>query len=322
MPTTMSETLLSTSIARRFYLDGLSKSEIASELGISRFRVARLIEKAVRDGIVRIEFSYPVDDIDYELSSTLQALTGLRGTVVVKDTGSDLELMLDSLGRVAANTLQDIAGSDQILGIASNRVAEALTRNLQPFVSGAVVQLAGAWPGAITGQTSVEMVHTVARIADCTHYSFYAPLIASDAEAAAAIRRQVDVERATALFPRITTAVIGLGALRHGQTSLWQSLSEREREDTLASGAIGEICGMTFGSEGQAIETPLSQRAIGIKLQQLRVCPEVICLAFGAEKADAIIAGIKGKIIKTLITHVDCASSIIKRCDGIRLGDF
>jgi len=41
--------------ARRYFLDGASKIEIAQELGISRFRVARLLDAALRDGIVRIE---------------------------------------------------------------------------------------------------------------------------------------------------------------------------------------------------------------------------------------------------------------------------
>ncbi|WP_459094820.1 sugar-binding transcriptional regulator [Devosia sp. A449] len=312
----MSETILSTSVARRFYLDGLSKSEIANELGISRFRVARLIERAVRDGIVRIEFTYPVDEIDYELSAALQARTGLRGAVIVKDTGDDLELMLDSIGKVAASTIRDLASTSQILGIASTRVAEAMTRNLQPFANGAVVQLAGAWPGAVSGQTSVEMVHSIARISNSPSHSFYAPLIASDAEAAQAMRRQADVEKAAALFEQVTTAVIGLGALRDGQTSLWHSLTEQEIAEIRAGEAIGEICGMTYAADGRAVETSLSRRAIGVNLEQLRSCNEVICLAFGAEKADAILGAIRGGIVKTLITHERCARAILQLVDA------
>ena len=60
--------------ARRYFLDGASKSEIAEELGISRFKVARLLEAARRDGIVRIEIGTP-SDIDVELSTELTALT-------------------------------------------------------------------------------------------------------------------------------------------------------------------------------------------------------------------------------------------------------
>ena len=36
--------ILIASVARRYYLEGRSKVEIAEELGLSRFKVARLLE--------------------------------------------------------------------------------------------------------------------------------------------------------------------------------------------------------------------------------------------------------------------------------------
>jgi transposase len=44
--------VLSASVARRYYLDGRSKTEIADEFGLSRFKVARLIETARATGLV------------------------------------------------------------------------------------------------------------------------------------------------------------------------------------------------------------------------------------------------------------------------------
>ena len=38
--------ILIASVARRYYLEGKSKIEIAEELGLSRFKVARLLETA------------------------------------------------------------------------------------------------------------------------------------------------------------------------------------------------------------------------------------------------------------------------------------
>ena len=67
--------------ARRYFLDGASKSEIAQELGISRFKVARLLDDARRDGIVRIEIGAP-PEIDIEMSTELAGRYGLRGTLV------------------------------------------------------------------------------------------------------------------------------------------------------------------------------------------------------------------------------------------------
>jgi DNA-binding transcriptional regulator LsrR (DeoR family) len=38
--------ILMASVARRYYLEGKSKTEIAEELGLSRFKVARLLVRA------------------------------------------------------------------------------------------------------------------------------------------------------------------------------------------------------------------------------------------------------------------------------------
>ena len=43
-------------VARLFFERQLTKVEIAARLGVSRFRVARLLDRALAEGIVRIEF--------------------------------------------------------------------------------------------------------------------------------------------------------------------------------------------------------------------------------------------------------------------------
>ena len=54
--------MLTATVARRYYLDGASKSDIAAELGLSRFKVARLLDRARATGLVRIELDSPRRD--------------------------------------------------------------------------------------------------------------------------------------------------------------------------------------------------------------------------------------------------------------------
>ena len=60
------QVVLAASIARRYYLDGRSKIEIADEFGLSRFKVARLLDAARESGLVRIEIRHP-GQIDVDL---------------------------------------------------------------------------------------------------------------------------------------------------------------------------------------------------------------------------------------------------------------
>ena len=78
--------VLAATVARRYYVDGRSKVEIADELDISRFKVARLLDQALATGLVRIEIGHP-GSIDTDLSSRLRGQLGLRTAIVVSTRG-------------------------------------------------------------------------------------------------------------------------------------------------------------------------------------------------------------------------------------------
>ena len=59
-----SEVVLAARVARQFYIEGVSKIDIADRLGISRFRVARLLDSARETGMVRIEIGLPGGSLD------------------------------------------------------------------------------------------------------------------------------------------------------------------------------------------------------------------------------------------------------------------
>ena len=73
-----SEIVLAARVAREFYIDGASKVEIAGQLGISRFRVARLLDSAREAGMVRIEIGLPGGALDAGLSAELCSAFGLK----------------------------------------------------------------------------------------------------------------------------------------------------------------------------------------------------------------------------------------------------
>src|SRR3989440_6234807 len=80
--------VLTASVARRYFLDGRSKVEIADELGLSRFKVARLIEEAKLTGLVRIEIRGE-GVLDVDLSARLRERFGLQHAVVVDAPDED-----------------------------------------------------------------------------------------------------------------------------------------------------------------------------------------------------------------------------------------
>jgi len=304
------QTVLAAKIARRYYIDGVSKSDIAAELGLSRFKVARALDRARSSGLVRIEFHYD-GDIDLALSVELSSRLGLRRCLVVDSPEGDDAALRANLGRVAAGLLEEIVESDDVLGLSWSRTLLEMRSFLREMAPCAVVQLSGVLSRPDVDESSIDLVRDVARTAGGPAYYFYAPMLVPDAETAKSLRMQPEVARAMAKFDELTKAIVTVGAWMPGQSTVVDAISPEEYEEARAAGAVCEIAGMQLGADGSQINTPLSERVIGIDAGRLRQVPEIVVIAYGGEKVAAVIAAVRGHLMTTLITHGSLARALL-----------
>lgn len=304
------QTVLAAKIARRYYIDGASKSDIAAELGLSRFKVARTLDRARSSGLVRIEFHYD-GDIDLALSVELSSRLGLRRCLVVDSPEGDDAILRANLGRVAAGLLAEIVESDDVLGLSWSRTHLAMRSFLREIAPCAVVQLTGALSRPDVDESSIDLVRDVARIAGGPAYYFYAPMIVPEAETARSLRMQPEVARAMARFDELTKAMVTVGAWMPGQSTVVDAVSPDEYEEARAAGAVCEMAGIQLDALGNQVDTSLSERVIGIDAGRLRRVPEIVAIAYGGEKVAAVIAAVRGHLITTLITHGSLARALL-----------
>jgi DNA-binding transcriptional regulator LsrR (DeoR family) len=198
---------LTATAARRFYIDGASKSEIAVELGLSRFKVARMLDWARSSGLVRIELHYE-GEIDLNLSVRLGTKYGLRRCLVIDSSEDDETLLRTNLGRVAAGLLAEIVERNDVLGLAWSRTLMEMRSALTTLAPCAVVQLTGALSRPDVDEGSIELVRDVARIANGPAFCFYAPMILPDANTARSLRAQTEVAQAIDRFGELTKDVL------------------------------------------------------------------------------------------------------------------
>jgi DNA-binding transcriptional regulator LsrR (DeoR family) len=307
--------VLTATVARRYYLDNVSKSDIAEELNLSRFKVARLLDQARSSGLVRIELDYR-GEINLDLSARLSTAYGLRHCVVIDSPEDDDALLRANLGRAGAGLLAEILGPDDVLGLAWARTLMEMRRALTRLVPCAVVQLTGALSRPDVDESSIELVRDVARISGGPAFFFYAPMILPDAATARALRTQPEIVRATSRYPDVTKAVVGLGAWEAGQSTVADAVSERERREQFDLGVRAETCGIQLDADGNAITTPLTERIIGIDAEQLRAVPDVIAFVYGRSKAGAVEAAVRGGIATSLVTHTSLASDLLARAQA------
>src|SRR4051812_37229493 len=132
--------VLSATVARRYYVDEASKSDIAAELGLSRFKVARLLDHARATGLVRIELDYR-GELNLDLSARLGTAYGLRHSIVVDAGEDDQDGLCANLGRAAAELLTEIITAEDVLGLAWARSLMAMRTSLSRLAPCSVVQL-------------------------------------------------------------------------------------------------------------------------------------------------------------------------------------
>jgi DNA-binding transcriptional regulator LsrR (DeoR family) len=303
--------VLAATVARRFYLEGVSKSDIAAELGLSRFKVARMLDWALETGLVRIELDTP-GELNLDLSVRLRAACGLRHCVVIDAPEDDEGLLRSALGRATAELLTEIVEPGDVVGLAWARSLMAMRTSLSTLPACDVVQLTGAL-SLPEDDSSIELVRDLARKSNGRGFFYYAPMVLPDAATARALRTQPDIARAIERYPNVTKAVIGVGAWQHGLSTVAGALTEQERREIYDLGVRGELSGVQIDGDGNPVTTPLTDRLIGIDAEQLHAVPDIIAVAYGTAKVDAVHAGIRGGFITSLVTHTAMASGLLQR---------
>ena len=302
--------VLTASVARRYYLDGRSKVEIAEEFALSRFKVARLLDDARSSGLVRIEIGHP-GVVDVELSARLMEALGLTHCVVT-DTPDDHPASLrEHLGAAAAELLTEIVTPDDVLGLSWGRSVSAMAGALRALAPVPVVQLTGALARPGVDDSSIELVREVARVSGGPAYYFYAPMAVSDPITARALRGQPEVARAFGLIGSVTKAVAGVGAWAPEQSTLYDATGEAERLELGRAGVCAETSGVLIDADGAPLPAPLTERIIGVTAAQMRAVPEVIGIVYGLAKMRAVLAAVRGGYVDSLVTHSTLATALI-----------
>ncbi len=306
------EVVTAARVARAYYLDGRSKVDIAEELGLTRFKVARLLELARSSGMVRITV-VGAGSLDLDLSERLIRTFGLRHAVVVNAVHGDDAQMREQLGVVAADLLREITEPEDVLGIGWARVVLAMASSLSGLRVARVVQLTGALTRPDVEASSVDVVRSIARQAHAESSVFYAPMFVTDEATAQGLYRQEQVAEAVARFDTVTKAVVGLGGWNPPASTLHDTLTPAERAAVRRLGVAADLSGVLLDADGQAVETSISQRVVAISAPQLKAIPEVIGLAYGLEKVPAALAGIRGGYLDALVTHTEFAQALLEQ---------
>jgi len=318
----LDELRLMAKIARMYYSQGLRQTAICERVNIHQSTVSRVLKRAEREGIVRIAVSLP-PGTHTEIEEALQSRYGLDEAVVVDCLQDDAQIARD-LGAAAAFYLENTMKPSDVIGISSWSAALlAMVNSMHPsqrFKGARVIQILG---GVGSPNAEVHATQVTRRLADLIGGEatlLPAPGIVGSRDARGVLLKDRFVRQALDLFPKLTLALVGIGATEPSRAlvSSGNVFSPQEIKLLAGKGAVGDICLRFFDAAGRPVITELNDRVISIDLEELRKVTRVVGVAGGRRKVSAIRGALAGKLINVLITDLASAEQLLADADVTR----
>ncbi len=118
-------------VARLYYEEELTQERIASQIGLSRQKVQRLLDSAKKEGIVQIQVISPVS-LHREIEKKLEKHFKLTKAIVVSSSIKAESIIRKNIGRRAAVYLEDTLRDNDILGIGWGRTVYETLNYFKP----------------------------------------------------------------------------------------------------------------------------------------------------------------------------------------------
>ena len=300
-------------IARLYYEQNLTQSEIGERLRLSRQKGQRLLQQAKEQGIVQINIR-PVMGVFSDLEATLEQRYNLREAVVVETTDfEDQHVVAREVGAGAAEYLmrivhpQDsivISWGGSLLGLVNTLHAGPQRIDLQGVK---VIQGLGGLGNPNKEVHAADLTRRLAQVLGGEAVLLPTPAVAGTREARDAFFDDPFVCNVLEQARTAKLAVMGIGAprldsilMREGKIVSWEELEALEK-----LGAVGDINLRFFNNYGRTIASSLDERVIGLTLDEIRQIAQVVGVAGGAAKVHAIHGALAGKVVDVLVTdHV------------------
>ncbi len=117
----------------------------------------------------------------------------------------------------------------------------------------------------------------------------------------------------TRMIPLSSMSVVGIGNMEGGATIVQNGVLSRQEFDLLRmQGAVGDVLSHFIDKAGNPVSPDMEQRLVSTSLEKLRNLHNVIGVAAGTEKAEAVRAALLGGYLDVLITDEDLAEALIK----------
>jgi deoxyribonucleoside regulator len=289
--------------------------EVARFVKVSQAKVSRLLALARQRGIVRISVA-DYESRNLKLEQEVSQQHGLRSVAVLKTIeGATAEEVRRTVGHFGAAFVAELLPPASVVAIAGGRTIREL---IQAFPEDrerhlTVVQAMGSIDYTVGTVDALEVGRTLARRTGGFLLTLNTPALVADKRTRDSFLGHEQIQGLWRRLKQADVAVVGIGSLDDSAFVERGVFGAAELRDLKARGAVGEICGRFYDKTGRECDSPWRDRVISIDLDQLRRTPQVIGIVAGADRSDAIVAAIRGGLVKSLVVDEAGAQALLQR---------
>ncbi|TNC72235.1 sugar-binding transcriptional regulator [Rubellimicrobium roseum] len=291
-------------LAWLYFVDGMTQSEIAERLGVTRLRVNRGIGLARARGLVRVEMASPFAAA-LDLQARLVERFGLRfARVGLADRGADDGHQ--AVGAALAYFLEEGLARNAwgSIGVSWGLTIENAIRALKPrsLPELEVVSLIGGTVSGLRFNTFGVAANLAQRLG-ARHSVLPAPIYFETQAMAEAVMASRPFHEQIRKAEEADLAILVTGDLSDRSFLVRDGLpADVTAEDLARAGAVGDLLGQFLDAEGRPIDHPINRRVVGVPVARLPAMREVVLAAAGPHKVPVIRAQLGAGLAHGLIT--------------------
>lgn len=305
---------LATRAAWLHYGGGLSQTDVAKRLNVTKVKAHRLINRANQDGVVKVSFDGEIAEcaaLEMRLSEAFE----LGYCEVVPDLEeSGLPVRALGLGGAAFLSRALSNPENRVIGVGNGRTLSACIRNMASTSTPSTkfVSLMGGLTRNFAANPH-DVMHRLAEKTGAEAYFMPVPFFANSSEDRDVMLAQRGVPEVMSMAAGADLKFVGIGTVGNdAQTVIAGVISPGSMEAIRRQGGTGELIGHFFDPDGQPVSTELSDRTLSIGLKDLKT-GRVIAVAGGEDKVTSINAILKSGLLDGLITDERTAKTLVRQ---------
>jgi DNA-binding transcriptional regulator LsrR (DeoR family) len=289
-----------------YYLENKTQQTIADLLGVSRMRVIRLLDKALQTGMVRFNIRAEHAGRMRVEKQLIESYSLKDAFVIPTPSNADIADINDAVADAAAMYINTRIKPDEFINIGYGDTAGKTLNNLAKTAEAPIPCI------SLTGGVSIYLPNARSNVFNARLFLIPAPLVVSSKDMVNAIKKENSVKEIFRMVSLASFTIVGIGGMNDEATILKSGvLSSSDFLYLKMRGAVGDILCHFIDRQGNVIVTPLEDRIVSTSLDALKSLPNVIAVAAGKDKREAIKGALNLGYMDILITDEDTARWLI-----------